>query len=205
MHRVVKGTGKDGTEFDATDPHQQAWVSMTLTDSILAINDWFGTGRLSTSDADQFVKEQSTHGALLDDRVDLDEIFASPKLRASLQAGTLPLPMISEGELPTTRRALRSRMREWTSELSVTPLTRTLIDATIGLTEVPPAQRVAVRPIVLATLSTIPDQWHRLLAPNGNRLEELAAAYALQLPMSAVHLLLGTSRDLEIAQARVAS
>src|SRR5690606_35084130 len=27
MHRVVKGTARDGLEFDAGDPHQQAWVS----------------------------------------------------------------------------------------------------------------------------------------------------------------------------------
>ncbi|NLA36637.1 MAG: DUF2236 domain-containing protein, partial [Actinobacteria bacterium] len=102
MHRVVRGEGEDGTRFDATDLHQTAWVSMTMTDSYLAIAKRFGRGRLRRSQADRFVREQSTHAALLDQRIDLDEIFTDPAQRAALQAGTLDLPLISDGELPTT-------------------------------------------------------------------------------------------------------
>lgn len=57
------------------------------------------------------MKEQSTHGSLLDPRVDLDAVFDDPDQRAALQAGELPLPLIEEGELPTTVAGLRERMR----------------------------------------------------------------------------------------------
>src|SRR5690606_25184234 len=77
MHRVVKGHA-NGLDFDASDPHQQAWVSMTLTESYLVMGERYGATRLSPARADRFVREQSTHGALLDPRVDLDEVFADP-------------------------------------------------------------------------------------------------------------------------------
>jgi uncharacterized protein (DUF2236 family) len=205
MHRTVKGTARDGLEFDASDPHQQAWVSMTLTESILVATERFGSGPLRRKEADQFVKEQATHGALLDHRVDLDAIWADPEQKAALQAGELPLPLIQEGELPTTRAGLEARMHEWTAELLITPLTRKLIDATVDLTEVPPRQRALIRPFILATLSTIPDDWHELLAPNGNRLEELVAAQAVQLPFALMQAAFGPSSGIEIARARVAA
>ncbi|MEZ5238325.1 MAG: oxygenase MpaB family protein [Microthrixaceae bacterium] len=68
MHRGVAGVGRDGTRFDATDPHQTAWVSMTLTDSFLVMTERFGRGRIARSRADAFVREQSRHAALLDPR-----------------------------------------------------------------------------------------------------------------------------------------
>jgi hypothetical protein len=205
MHRVVKGTAPDGVDFNASDPHQQAWVSMTLTDSMLVMAERFGSGRIPRREADQFVKEQSTHGALLDPRVDLDEIFADPEQRAALQAGTLPLPLIAEGELPTTLSGLRDRMRAWTPELTVTELTRQLLDATVNLSEVPMPQRAALRPFVLATLSTIPDEWHRLIAPRANRLEEHVAAQTIQLPLALLQAVFGPSRAVAVARSRVAA
>lgn len=205
MHRTVKGVWDDGTAFDASDPHQQAWVSMTLTDSILVVAERFGSGRLRRRDADRFVEEQSTHGALLDPRVDLDDIFADPEQSAALQAGTLPLPLIEEGELPTTLDGLRARMRAWTGELSVTGLTRQLLDATVSLAEVPMPQRAALRPFVLATLSTIPRRLHELIAPGANRLEEHLAAQALQVPLALLHAAFGQSQAVHDARARVAA
>lgn len=204
MHRVVTGVARDGLAYDAGDAHQQAWVSMTLTESFLVMYERYGGGRLPRARADQFVREQSTHGALLDPRVDLDEVFRDPDQRAALQAGELPLPAIEEGELPTTFDGLRERMAAWTGELRVTDLTRRLIDATVTLSEVPRAQRLAVRPFVLATLATVPDEWHALLAPGQSRLEELAAAQAVQTPLALMQLLLGPSRAVDVARARVA-
>lgn len=204
MHRVVKGTARDGLEFDATDPHQTAWVSMTLTDSYLVMAERYGTGRLSRERADQFVKEQSTHGALLDRRVDLDGIFKDPEQRAALQAGELPLPLIDEGELPTTVDGLRERMHAWTPELHTTDLTRRLIDGTVKLTEIPTPQRTAIRPFILATLATIPDEWHELLAPGQSRFEEQLAAQAVQTPLALLQVLFGPSQAVDAANARVA-
>ena len=205
MHRTVRGTWDDGLDFDASDPHQQAWVSMTLTDSMLVVAERFGTGRLRRDEADRFVREQSTHGALLDPRVDLDAIFADPERSAALQAGTLPLPLIEQGELPTTRDELRTRMHEWADELSVTELTRQLLDATVQLTEVPMPQRAALRPFVLATLSTIPRPFHDLIAPGASRLEEHLAAQAIQWPIGLMQAVFGPSRAVQAARERVAA
>src|SRR3546814_12992524 len=91
MHSVVNGFARDGLDFDADDPHQQAWVSMTLTDSILVMAARYGSGRMSTEPAAQVVKEQSTSGALLDPRVDLDATFRDPHRRLALPAGEVPL------------------------------------------------------------------------------------------------------------------
>jgi len=201
MHRVVKGTADDGVRFDASDPHQQAWVSMTLTDSMLVMAHRYGTP-LSDREADQFVKEQSTHGALLDPRVDLDAVFADPEQRAALQAGVLPLPLIEEGELPTTVRELHARMRSWTDELVITDRTRKLLDATVQLSQVPAPQRSAIRPFMLATLASIPDEWHDLLAPGQSRVSEHIAAQAVQSPLALLQLLYGPSPALAVATAR---
>lgn len=205
MHRTVKGVFKDGLAYDASDPHQQAWVSMTLTESSLVMAERYGNGRLSRRRRDEFVKEQSTHGALLDHRVDLDAIFADPESRAALQAGEYPLPLIEEGELPTTYEGLRAFMHAFTPDLLVTDHTRKLLDATIDLDGVPPLARSLIRPFILAVLATLPDEWHDLLAPNENRLEEVAAAHAIQTPMAMMKLLFGPSPALDAAKARVAA
>lgn len=202
MHRTVRGTAKDGLDFDANDAHQQAWVSMTLTDSILVMADRYGHG-VRGADADRFVREQSTHGALLDPRVDLDAVFGDPDRRAALQRGELPLPQIEDGELPTSVAQLRSLMDGWTDELFVTDLTRKLLDATVQLTQLSPRLRAVVRPFMLATLATIPDEWHELLAPGERRIEEYAAAQAVQTPMALLRLLFGESASLDAANARV--
>ena len=205
MHRHVKGVWDDGVAFDAGDPHQQAWVSMSLTDSMLVVAERFGGGRLRRAESDRFVREQSTHGALLDPRVDLDGIFEDPDRVDALRAGTLPLPLIEEGELPTTVDGLRAAMRGWVDELSVTPLTRRLLDATVQLSEIPAPQRAVVRPFVLATLSTIPGTFHDLIAPGANRLEEHLAAQAVQVPLAALQLLLGPSPAVDVARRRAAA
>ena len=202
IHRTIAGVGPCGVRYDASDPHQQAWVSMTLTDSFLVMFERYGGGALSRRRADRFVAEQSTHGALLDPRVDLEAVFADRERRAALQAGTLPLPLVEEGELPTTVAGLRDRMRAWTRELVVTEHTRKLIDAAVQLKGVPTAQRTAIRPFVLATLATVPGELHDLLAPGQSRLEEHVAAQAVQTPLALFALLFGRGEALAVATAR---
>jgi uncharacterized protein (DUF2236 family) len=205
MHRRIRGVGRDGTEFDATDPHQTAWVSVTLTESFLVAAERFGPGRLGRADADAFVRQQSTHAALLDVRVDIDEVFADPDQRAALQAGTLPLPLMEDGELPTTYDELRATMRAWTDELSVSRLTRALLDGTVGLTQVDGPAHTVGRAFVLATLATVPDDWHELVAPQSNRLLERAAADAVQVPLATLHALVGELPSARAARARAAA
>ncbi|MDQ2677128.1 MAG: DUF2236 domain-containing protein [Actinomycetota bacterium] len=203
MHRSIQGVGADGTRFDATDLHQTAWVSMTLTESFLVMTRRFGSGALPRARADAFVREQSTHAALLDQRIDLDEIFADPDQRAALQAGELPLPLIDDGELPTTMTELRTRMDAWTAELSVSPLTRRLLDATVQLDGLDERARSIARPFMLATLSTVPDAWHDLIAPGSNRLVERLSAEAVQYPLAMMQAIVGELPAVEAARRRV--
>lgn len=205
MHRTVKGVFKDGLEYDASDPHQQAWVSMTLTDSFLVVADRFGPGGLRGTRADEFVREQSTHGALLDPRVDLDAIFEDPEQRAALQAGTLPLPLIEEGELPVTRAGLEEKLRAWADELLITPFTRTLLDGSVQLPQLPGPQRALVRLFLLAVLATVPDHLHDLLAPTERRIEEHLAAEAIQGPLALLQGLFGVSESVVVAERRAAA
>lgn len=204
MHRTVNGVGDDGTRFDATDPHQTAWVSMTLTESFLVTARRFGHGHLRRSQLDEFVRQQSTHAALLDHRVDIREIFSDPDQRAALQAGTLPLPLIDEGELPVTMAELRSLMDTWTAELSLSPLTRALLDATVNLDGLDGAARSMGRPFILATLSTLPDEWHELVAPGSSRVAERFAAETIQYPLAALQAVVGELPAVRTARARVA-
>lgn len=203
LHSKVVGTASEGLAYDAGDPHQQAWVSMTLTDSMLVMAGRYGHG-LSGRRADQFVAEQSRHGALLDPRVDLAAVFADPEQRTALQLGELPLPLIEEGELPTSVAQLRELMRRWTDELSTTRRTRKLLDGAVQLDELPAAQRAMFRPFVLATLATLPDPLHELLAPRERRAEEHLAAQAIQTPMAMLRLLVGRGPAVAVARARVA-
>jgi uncharacterized protein (DUF2236 family) len=205
VHRRISGVGRGGVAYDATDPHQTAWVSMTLTESFLVVTERFGLGRLGRADADAFVRQQSTHAALLDTRVDLDDVFADPDQRSALQAGTLPLPLIENGELPTTRAGLHAAVRAWDDELSVNRLTRSLLDGTVGLVGVDgPAHHVG-RAFVLATLSTLSEHAHDLVAPASNRLLERAAADAVQLPLATLHALIGELPSARAARARAAA
>ena len=203
MHRVVKGEGKDGTKFDATNPHQTAWVSMTLTDSILVMYERFGRGPVPQHKADEFVRQQSIHDALLDHCVNLDDVFNDPDQRRALQAGTLPLPLIEEGELPTTREQLAVYMQRFTPELSLSKLTRALIDAAVTLDTMPEAARQVARVFVLATLSTMPDEWHDLVAPGSNRIQERLSAEAVQVPLALLQAVVGELPSLRTAKHRV--
>jgi uncharacterized protein (DUF2236 family) len=65
VHRIVEGVSSRGLQYDAADPGLSAWVHNALTDSFLAANQAFAERRLSPSEADRFVEEQTRIGALL--------------------------------------------------------------------------------------------------------------------------------------------
>ena len=64
-HRPVRGESARGKQYSAAHPELAAWVHNVLTDSFLAAYQTFGPGQLSEREADQFVTEQATIGALL--------------------------------------------------------------------------------------------------------------------------------------------
>jgi hypothetical protein len=96
-------------------------------------------------------------------------------------------------------------MRAWTDELVITELTRALIDGTVQLTALPGPQRAIARLFVLATLSTVPDHLHELLAPTERRVEEHLAAQAVQGPLALLQGLFGRSDSLAVAHRRAAA
>ena len=63
-HRGVSGTSHRGLAYNAGMPELAAWVHNTLTESFLVAYRDFGLG-LTETEADQFVVEQSTVGAML--------------------------------------------------------------------------------------------------------------------------------------------
>lgn len=66
MHRRVTGISHRGIPYRADDPPLAAWVHNALTDSFLVCHQVYGARRLSTAEADRFVREQAAIGHLLD-------------------------------------------------------------------------------------------------------------------------------------------
>jgi uncharacterized protein (DUF2236 family) len=65
IHNLVVGISSRGIPYDASHPGFSAWVHNALTDSFLVANQVYGADRLSPSDADRFVTEQTRVGGLL--------------------------------------------------------------------------------------------------------------------------------------------
>jgi uncharacterized protein (DUF2236 family) len=65
-HRPVRGRSRRNRPYSAGTPELAAWVHNVLTDSFLVAYQAYGPRRLNPSEADQFVAEQATIGALLD-------------------------------------------------------------------------------------------------------------------------------------------
>ncbi len=65
IHQRVNGVSERGVPYNADDPGFSAWVHNALTDSFLVANQVYGATKLGPSDADRFVLEQTSVGALL--------------------------------------------------------------------------------------------------------------------------------------------
>ena len=66
IHRRVSGVSERGVAYDASDPGFSAWVHNALTESFLVCNQVYGREKLTKDEADRFVLEQTSVGALLD-------------------------------------------------------------------------------------------------------------------------------------------
>jgi uncharacterized protein (DUF2236 family) len=117
-HRHVHGVAPDGRSYRAADPHLLAWVSLALTSSFLTAHRTWAPTDLSADEEDRFVLEQSRIAALLDPRVDLDEL-RDPAAGAAFRAGTHVLPMIEEGHLPRDVAEMEAALADFQPELGV--------------------------------------------------------------------------------------
>jgi uncharacterized protein (DUF2236 family) len=64
-HRPVRGTSERNRSYSAANPEMAAWVHNVLTDSFLVAYQSYASRPLSVDDADRFVAEQTSIGALL--------------------------------------------------------------------------------------------------------------------------------------------
>lgn len=118
-HRRVVGTAPDGRPYRAGDPALLAWVSVALTSSFLATDRAYAPAPVGPADADRFIAEQARAAALLDPRVDLDALAADQSALAELRAGTLALPLVDEGILPTSTAELGRYLADVRPELGL--------------------------------------------------------------------------------------
>ena len=96
-HRRVHGVSHRGIPYDADDPPLAAWVHNSLTDSFLTCHRIYGARRLTTAEADEFVREQARIGRLL-------EADPLPETAAELSAWVAEHPSL--GPSPGMRDAV---------------------------------------------------------------------------------------------------
>ncbi|MFT5223695.1 MAG: hypothetical protein ACI867_002019 [Glaciecola sp.] len=156
-HTVVRGTTPGGQPYAAQDPHLLSWVQCSLTASFLATDQAYAAYPVSAERADQFVAQQSMVAALLDPRVDLESLDHD-----GLRAGTVRLPMISEGTLPTTVAELRAVMDSFDSELEVNHQSREAL-AYLKAPPLAPLLRAAYGVVYLGAVATFDERQRRRL------------------------------------------
>ncbi|MFT4865305.1 MAG: hypothetical protein ACI8RE_001493 [Ilumatobacter sp.] len=125
-HRPVRGESARGQSYSAAQPELAAWVHNVLTDSFLVAYETFGPEPLSVAEADQFVAEQATIGALLgasplpltalglskwvaqhpalcasDDQANAIEFLRDPPLPLGVKLGYRPLSDAAVSTIPT--------------------------------------------------------------------------------------------------------
>ncbi len=116
VHRRVVGETPSGAPYRAADPRLLAWVQCALTSSFLVTDALYAGAPADQHDRNRFVAEQSRLAALLDERVDLDDVDPT-----ALRLGQLDddLPMLADGTLPLDERSLDAVLAGYDWELEV--------------------------------------------------------------------------------------
>lgn len=162
VHRRVRGSAPDGRPYAADDPRLLTWVSVALTSSFLATDRAFAPQPVRSSAADAFVAEQSRAAALLDPRVDLDALARDAAALDDLRRGTLPLPLLDEGLLPSSVAGLRAVLDDFAGELAVGAQGRELLRFLLW-PDVDPLVRAGYGPLLAGAVATLDLDQRRLL------------------------------------------
>jgi uncharacterized protein (DUF2236 family) len=149
MHRGVRGHAPDGRRYAADDAELLAWVQSSLTASLLATHQLFAPRPLSDGEADRFVLEQSALGAVLDPRIDLEDV------RPGDLEAAVTLPLLAEGTLATDRRSLAQAFRAWAPDLVVGDDARDTV-AFLRSAPLPATVRAAYRVLLEGVGATLP-------------------------------------------------
>ncbi len=110
-HSPVRGTSHRAVPYSAGTPELAAWVHNSLTDSFLVANQMFGRHRLTGPEADRFVHEQTTVGALLgaqplpDTANELEAYVAEHPSLAPSPGANETMAFLKNPPLPATIRA----------------------------------------------------------------------------------------------------
>lgn len=158
MHTKVRGTAPDGRRYAADAPELLAWVSITFTDSLLAMEQRFAAHPVDRTTADRFVLEQSRVSALLDPRVDLAPLD-SPDGHERLRRWDVELPLIDEGLLPVDVAGLRAALERYRGELRVLEQGERILHF-LRAPGLPTFAMPAYRTMHAASVATLPD-WVR--------------------------------------------
>lgn len=203
-HPYVHGTAPDGRSYRADDPHLLAWVGIALTSSFLAAHRAWAPTPLTAAEEDRFVLEQSRISALLDPRVDLDELRADPGTSGAIRAGELTLPMVDEGVLPRDVAELERLMTAYAAELGVNHQGREALRF-LRWPPLPPPVRAAYLTIFTGVVGSLRPRERQALGltipPPASRLAVAQTRAALTVMRAAT----GTSPSLELARARAAA
>ena len=202
-HRVVAGRAPDGRPYRAGNPALLAWVSVALTSSFLATDRVYAPAPADDATADRFVAEQARGAALLDPRVDLDALAADPAALAALRVGTLPLPLIEEGVLPTSVAQLQAYLDDVRPDLGVNHQGRELLRFLLWPNLAAPL-RAAYLPLLSGALGSL-EPWQRRML--GTRVGPAAAAWRVQTRtlLTGLRIGAGTSPALAMATRRAAA
>ena len=158
FHDRVHGVTEEGVPYDAHDPHLLIWVGLTFTESILTAAEQLGPRPVPREVADRFVAEQAVSNALLDRRVDLDDLARDTERLEALRRGEPALPLLAEGRLPTDRAGLQAALASYLPELRLTGRGRKAMDFFLR-PRLPRAQLLAYQPLLATVLHTLPPEW----------------------------------------------
>lgn len=201
VHPHVRGTAPDGRSYRADDPRLLTWVSVALTSSFLAAQRRWVPWDLTASEADAFVAEQSRLHALLDPRVDVEELLADRSAQQALRDGQVTLPLLATGSLPQTTAELGAVLRSFEPELAINHQGREALRF-LRRPTIPPVARPAYRALFSGAVASLdPAVATALELPGRARGRRVALARAA-VTLTALRVAVGTSPAERTAGAR---
>ena len=201
-HRPVSGATPDGRPYRAGDPDLLAVVSVALTASFLVTDRFYAPHPVGTDIADAFVAEQSRAAALLDPRVDLDLLAADESARRMFRDGTLALPMIDQGALPTNVAELDEAVHRIRREHAVTNQTRDLLGFLLW-PNLSSMLRAVYWPMLAGALATLERQDLRLIGTPHLPVSGYVARTQTRTALAALRVASGLSPSQQAAIDRV--
>lgn len=197
-HRTVHGQTPDGRRYRASDPALLTWVSIALTSSFLAADRLWAPRPVTALQADRFVAEQSRLAALLDERVDLDDLYHAPD---TLRAGKIDLPL--RAELPQTVAQLITTLERFAPELSGGGQAREMVRF-LRWPPLPPTVRAAYLPLFAGAAGSLASWQRRMLGLPAGRVAAAVAVTNTATTLAALRTAAGRSPAYEAATRRVA-